>query len=223
MGADEFAAALAGRIEKIELPRPGQWVRQGQKILSFYRNGEKTEMVSPTEVRSWLSILKSSTTRRWCASDPYGKGWLVTVNVPDEESTTRNLIPKGLVHEWMRLAVDRLSAINRCWPAPPQPMAAVPPRTCWLKSPVPTGNRPPASSSSRVGAAGPGQSPTCQHLSPAGAKPLARLSTGGPTRRGHPPHTGRKNRRLSWPPALIPMISMPQVISITPLSFFSTH
>src|ERR1035438_7807902 len=41
-------------------------------------------------------------------SEADGKGWLVTVNVRDEESTTRNLIPKGLVHEWMRLAVDRL-------------------------------------------------------------------------------------------------------------------
>src|SRR5208282_3371550 len=49
VGADEFAAALLGKIEKIELPKPGQWIRQGQKVLSFYRDGQKTEMVSPTE------------------------------------------------------------------------------------------------------------------------------------------------------------------------------
>ena len=49
VGADEFAAALLGKLEKIELPRPGQWIRQGQKVLTFYRNGQKTEMVSPTE------------------------------------------------------------------------------------------------------------------------------------------------------------------------------
>src|SRR5580658_6430185 len=35
VGADEFAAALLGKIEKIELPKPGQWIRQGQKVLSF--------------------------------------------------------------------------------------------------------------------------------------------------------------------------------------------
>src|SRR5690348_15748135 len=28
VGADEFAAALAGKLERIELPKPGQWVRQ---------------------------------------------------------------------------------------------------------------------------------------------------------------------------------------------------
>jgi len=40
-----FAAALAGKVENVELPKPGQWIRQGQKVLSFYRGGEKTEMV----------------------------------------------------------------------------------------------------------------------------------------------------------------------------------
>ena len=49
VGADEFAAALLGKIEKIELPKPGQWIRQGQKVLTFFRDGVKTEMVSPTE------------------------------------------------------------------------------------------------------------------------------------------------------------------------------
>ena len=42
--------------------------------------------------------------------DPYGKGWLVSVHVPDEENTARNLIPRVLVGEWMREAVERLYA-----------------------------------------------------------------------------------------------------------------
>ena len=32
----------------------------------------------------------------------------MAVHVPDEENTTRNLVPKGLVREWMRDAVERL-------------------------------------------------------------------------------------------------------------------
>lgn len=110
IGADEFAAALAGKLEKIELPKPGQWVRQGQKILSFYRNGVKTEMVSPTEgevLEINAEVLNNPSLFR---QDPYGKGWLATVHVPDEENTTRNLVPKGLVREWMRDAVERLYA-----------------------------------------------------------------------------------------------------------------
>jgi glycine cleavage system H protein len=110
MGADEFAAALVGKVEHVELPKPGQWIRQGQKVLSFYRHGEKTEMVSPTEgevMEINAEVVKNPGTLR---QDPYGKGWLVTVHVPDEESTGRNLVPKSLVREWMRDSVERLYA-----------------------------------------------------------------------------------------------------------------
>jgi glycine cleavage system H protein len=110
VGADEFAAALAGNVERIELPKPGQWVRQGQKVVSFYRNSEKTEMVSPTEgevMEINREVLSNPALMR---QDPYGKGWLVSIHVPDEENTTRNLIPKVLIREWMSEAVARLYA-----------------------------------------------------------------------------------------------------------------
>jgi glycine cleavage system H protein len=108
MGADEFAAALVGKIDNIELPKPGQWIRQGQKVLSFYRGGEKTQMVSPTEgevMQINAEVVKNPASLR---QDPYGNGWLLTVHVPDEESTGRNMVPKSLVRAWMRDAVERL-------------------------------------------------------------------------------------------------------------------
>jgi glycine cleavage system H protein len=110
IGADEFAAALLGKVERIELPKPGTWIRQGQKILSFYRDGVKTEMVSPTEgevMEVNAELLENPAALR---QDPYGKGWLMSVHVPDEENTGRNLVPRGLVGQWMRDAVERLYA-----------------------------------------------------------------------------------------------------------------
>jgi glycine cleavage system H protein len=110
VGADEFAAALLGKIEKIELPKPGAWIRQGQKILSFYRDGVKTEMVSPTEGE--VTEINSELLNNPAAlrQDPYGKGWLLAVHVPDEENTSRNLVPRRMVGQWMRDAVERLYA-----------------------------------------------------------------------------------------------------------------
>ena len=110
VGADEFAALLAGPVERIELPKPGHWVRQGQRAWTLYRNGEKTEMVSPIEgevVEVNPEVQKDPSLLR---SDPYGRGWLMTVYVPDEESTGRNLIPKSLVGSWMRSVVEQLYA-----------------------------------------------------------------------------------------------------------------
>jgi glycine cleavage system H protein len=110
VGVDEFAAALAGAVEKIELPKPGQWIRQGQKAWSVIRNGEKAEMVSPIEgevVEINPEVLSDPSLLR---RDPYGHGWLMTVHVPDEESTARNLVPKSLVASWMSDAIQRLNA-----------------------------------------------------------------------------------------------------------------
>jgi glycine cleavage system H protein len=108
VGADEFAAALAGKIDKLELPKPGQWIRQGQKAIGLTRGGEKTEMVSPTEGEVIEVNVEALNNPALLRQDPYGKGWLLSVHVPDEENTTRNLIPRLLVGEWMREAVERL-------------------------------------------------------------------------------------------------------------------
>jgi glycine cleavage system H protein len=112
VGADEFAAALAGKIDKIDLPRIGQWIRQGQRAWTFFRAGEKADMVSPVEgevleVNAEV-VADPSLVRR----DPFGRGWLFTVHVPDEESTGRNLVPVHLVKAWMKDAVERLLALE---------------------------------------------------------------------------------------------------------------
>jgi glycine cleavage system H protein len=112
IGIDDFAAALAGHVERIELPKTGQWVRQGQRAWSLYRDGEKTEMVSPTEGEVVAVNPEIATNPELLRSDPYGKGWVALVQVLDEETTTRNLIPKGLVRNWMRDAVNRLYAMQ---------------------------------------------------------------------------------------------------------------
>src|SRR5262249_141490 len=100
------------KIEKIELPKPGQWIRQGQSVLSFYRDGVKTEMVSPTEGEVMEVNAEAAARPEMLRQDPYGKGWLLAVHVPDEESTSRNLVPKPLVREWMRDAVTRLYSLQ---------------------------------------------------------------------------------------------------------------
>jgi len=69
-------------------------------------------MVSPTEgevMEINTEIVKNPALLR---QDPYGKGWLVSVHVPDEESTGRNLVPPALVRGWMREAVERLYALQ---------------------------------------------------------------------------------------------------------------
>jgi glycine cleavage system H protein len=110
VGVDEFGAALLGNIDHIEMPKPGRWVRQGQKVWGFSRNGEKTEMVSPVEgeiVEVNPEVVKDPSLLR---KDPFGQGWLMTVHVPDEESVQRNFMPVHLVKAWIRDCAETLFA-----------------------------------------------------------------------------------------------------------------
>ena len=106
VGADEFAAILAGPIDRVELPKPGHWVRQGQKVVSFFRGEEKIEMLSPVEgevVEVNSELLENPSLLR---EDPYGRGWFMTVFAPDEEGPSRNLLPTNLLKSWMKEAAD---------------------------------------------------------------------------------------------------------------------
>ncbi len=110
VGADALALRVIGKVDKVELPKPGRWVRQGQKAFTFCTGTDKVELVSPVEgevVEVNPLIAKDP---GLAAKDPYGNGWLVKVNVPEHETVERNLLPQSLVRTWMKEEVRRVRA-----------------------------------------------------------------------------------------------------------------
>lgn len=108
VGMDDFAARLMGRPTEIDLPRRGQWVRQGQRLCTVHRNGEKIEILSPmegmvTEINDALATDPGAV-----SDDPYGEGWLITVQAPDMLTSFRNLLKGSAAVRWMEEAADRL-------------------------------------------------------------------------------------------------------------------
>jgi glycine cleavage system H lipoate-binding protein len=108
VGLDDFAVRLIGKVQGMVLPKRGQWIRQGQKIATVFRDGGKAELVSPIEgeVTNINEALLEDTglLRR----DPYGEGWLVTVQSPDAKTNFRNLLRGGLARRWMEEASNAL-------------------------------------------------------------------------------------------------------------------
>ena len=49
VGMDDFASKLTGKLDSITLPQRGQWIRQGQKMCTLYRDDAAVDMVSPIE------------------------------------------------------------------------------------------------------------------------------------------------------------------------------
>ena len=110
VGADALALRVIGQIDKVELPKPGRWVRQGQKAFTFWTGTEKVELVSPAEgevVEINPLVMKDPSL---ATKDPYGSGWLVKVSVPESDTVERNLLPKSLVRPWMKEEVRKVRA-----------------------------------------------------------------------------------------------------------------
>jgi glycine cleavage system H lipoate-binding protein len=108
VGMDDFAGKLAGKIESINLPQRGQWIRQGQKIWSIQRDGQKVDMVSPIE--GSVSDINDAVLNNpeLARRDPYGDGWMVTVQAPDAKTNFRNLLGGLLAKSWIEEAAMRL-------------------------------------------------------------------------------------------------------------------
>jgi glycine cleavage system H lipoate-binding protein len=108
VGMDEFASKLAGKVERITLPQRGQWIRQGQKIWTLHRDGTAVDMVSPIE--GSVADINESVVRdpELARKDPYGEGWLVTVQSPDAKTNFRNLLGGALARWWTEESAGRL-------------------------------------------------------------------------------------------------------------------
>jgi glycine cleavage system H protein len=114
IGMDDFATKLTGKIEQVSLPQRGQWVRQGQKIWSVVRNGIKIDMVSPIE-GSVADINESAMKDPSLISqDPYGEGWMVTVQSPDSKTNFRNLLGGAMARWWTEESSLRLQRLVPC-------------------------------------------------------------------------------------------------------------
>ena len=108
VGLDDFASKLTGMVESITLPQRGQWIRQGQKMCTIHRDRCAVDMVSPIEGTVTAineAVLQNPELAR---KDPYGDGWLLTVQAPDAKTSYRNLLGGALARWWTEESASRL-------------------------------------------------------------------------------------------------------------------
>ncbi len=111
IGIDDFAAKLVGKVEHITLPQRGQWIRQGQSVWSIVRDGVKVDMVSPIE--GMVADINQAVVNdpSLATKDPYGEGWMVTVQSPDAKTNFRNLLTGALARWWTEESALRLQRV----------------------------------------------------------------------------------------------------------------
>lgn len=110
VGIDEFVGWLLGAPAELELPEVGRYLWQGERGWSIKVGSKSVGMLSPVEgevVAVNDAVLYSPNI---LCSDPYGRGWLLEVRVPDRKRNQRNLLCDGLARAWMEQKVRDLRA-----------------------------------------------------------------------------------------------------------------
>ena len=108
VGMDDFASKLTGKVERITLPQRGTWIRQGQKMCTLYRDDCAVDLLSPIE-GSVSDINRAlAADPKLALRDPYGEGWLVTVQAPDAKTSFRNLLGGAMARWWTEESASRL-------------------------------------------------------------------------------------------------------------------
>jgi glycine cleavage system H protein len=108
LGMDEFAARLIGKIDQIELPARGRWLRQGEKGWAITRGSHRYEMLSPMEgevIDVNMEVLQNPALLE---ADPFGAGWLVAVQAPAADANLKNLLHGRLAQRWMEDSIITL-------------------------------------------------------------------------------------------------------------------
>ena len=76
-------------------------------MFKLHRNGETASLLCPIEGKVVAVNTEVVNNPSLLRSDPYGKGWLMTLHY-DEISTWHNLLPVSLVKNWLWGDVSRL-------------------------------------------------------------------------------------------------------------------
>ncbi len=112
VGADDFAMRLLGRPRAIDLPPLGARLTQGERAWEMEVDSRWIPMLSPVdgEVIAINRDLKSAP--ELASDEPFDRGWLLKVRVPNARANLKNLLSGRLAKSWMEETVERLRAMR---------------------------------------------------------------------------------------------------------------
>ena len=101
IGIDDFAQGIIGRIDRIELPRPGAVLRQGEKAFTVVQGNKKIDFVSPLDgiVSSVNDDVNADT--RMLKKDPYRSSWLLAAMPSNIAQNLKKLRIAGDAAAWL--------------------------------------------------------------------------------------------------------------------------
>lgn len=110
IGMDDFAQQLVGRLAAVELPQPGAMLVTGAKGWTLRADSKAVDMLAP--VTGTVLAVNADVKRRAGVvnDDPYGRGWLMKVQVPKTGSSLEHLLSGARARKWIEDVSSELTA-----------------------------------------------------------------------------------------------------------------
>ena len=110
LGLDDFAEQLVGPIDAVDLPARGAVLNAGAPAWTLRAAGKALDMVAPLG-GTVLAVNEAVSTQPDLVNrDPYGKGWLVKLQVPRVGTAVKDLVTGKAARAWMDRVADELTA-----------------------------------------------------------------------------------------------------------------
>ena len=108
IGLDDFARRLVGKVDRLDLPAVGSWLRQGAQALCARAGQRAAALVAPVEGEVVAVNPALANRPALCVEDPYGQGWLLKLRSATLASNLRNLMSGRLAQRWTEDAKEQL-------------------------------------------------------------------------------------------------------------------
>ena len=112
VGIDDFGRKIVDGIRGMKLPSRGSKVVEGEVAVHLDCGTRHAKLLSPVDgvvVEVNEALVRGGALPDEVEQDPYGKGWLFTVMVPDRRFM--RLPTSATAREWLKWEADRLSLL----------------------------------------------------------------------------------------------------------------
>ena len=108
VGVDDFAQQLVGPLAALTLPDKGAPLRAGERAWSLNADSKAVDMLAPV-TGTVVDVNRAAIERPELVNDdPYGRGWLLKVQVPRTATAVRPLLTGAAARKWIDQVSEQL-------------------------------------------------------------------------------------------------------------------
>lgn len=91
IGIDDLLAAALGQVDRVQVPGPGKQVARGEPLVRLRSGGRWIEVAAPVSGEVLWHNKPTVATPSAVTEDPYGVGWVVALEVQDQQAAIEPL------------------------------------------------------------------------------------------------------------------------------------